>query len=248
MTKYNFSTRRNPWTGVAGTQGNAWFAVCVVPSPRRSKNRSFIEKQGDAIKIYPILDWDDKQTYGTSPKTICLTTPWREWATIRSGITIVRARLAIHLRRKTQTRRAWKGVRFAALTCLKVTILPFDFRKMILPEDKSKLQALIKRTTHLWKFLECDEKKRKIAELEEAMSAPSFGMIRKRRERWAPKTTGSSRPYPRSRSFVPRSKTWRLCANCARKTRKTRKWPRSLWRPGITSFGSRRPGGREFSQ
>lgn len=60
------------------------------------------------------------------------------------------------------------------LTCLKVTILPFDFRKMILPEDKSKLQALIKRTTHLWKFLECDEKKEKIAQLEEAMSAPSF--------------------------------------------------------------------------
>ena len=45
---------------------------------------------------------------------------------------------------------------------------------MILPEDKSKLQALIKRTTHLWKFLECDEKKEKIAQLEEAMSAPSF--------------------------------------------------------------------------
>ncbi len=45
---------------------------------------------------------------------------------------------------------------------------------MILPEDKSKLQALIKRTTHLWKFLECDEKKEKIAQLEEAMSTPSF--------------------------------------------------------------------------
>ncbi len=60
------------------------------------------------------------------------------------------------------------------LTCLKVTILPFDFRKMILPEDKSKLQALIKRTNHLWKFLECDEKKEKIAQLEEAMSTPSF--------------------------------------------------------------------------
>lgn len=45
---------------------------------------------------------------------------------------------------------------------------------MILPEDKSKLQALIKRTNHLWKFLECDEKKEKIAQLEEAMSTPSF--------------------------------------------------------------------------
>jgi peptide chain release factor 2 len=45
---------------------------------------------------------------------------------------------------------------------------------MILPEDKTSLHALIKRTNHLWKFLECDEKKRKIAELEEAMSSPSF--------------------------------------------------------------------------
>lgn len=67
-----------------------------------------------------------------------------------------------------------EGSAVCTLTCLKVTILPFDFRKMILPEDKSKLQALIKRTNHLWKFLECDEKKEKIAQLEEAMSAPSF--------------------------------------------------------------------------
>jgi peptide chain release factor 2 len=45
---------------------------------------------------------------------------------------------------------------------------------MILPEDKTRMQVLIKRTNHLWKFLECDEKKKKIAELEEEMSAPSF--------------------------------------------------------------------------
>ncbi len=36
------------------------------------------------------------------------------------------------------------------------------------------MQELIKRTNHLWKFLECDEKKKKILELEEQMSAPSF--------------------------------------------------------------------------
>ena len=45
---------------------------------------------------------------------------------------------------------------------------------MILPEDKTRLQELIKRTNHLWKFLECDEKRKKILELEEQMSAPSF--------------------------------------------------------------------------
>ncbi len=45
---------------------------------------------------------------------------------------------------------------------------------MILPEDKGRLQELTKRTQHLWKFLECDEKKDKITELENEMSSPSF--------------------------------------------------------------------------
>ena len=49
---------------------------------------------------------------------------------------------------------------------------PFNF--MILPDDKTRLQELIKRTQHLWKFLECDEKKKKISYLEEEMSAPAF--------------------------------------------------------------------------
>ncbi|MAL86689.1 MAG: peptide chain release factor 2 [Opitutae bacterium] len=45
---------------------------------------------------------------------------------------------------------------------------------MILPEDKTRLNSLIKKTNHLWKFLECDDKKAKIIELENAMSSPSF--------------------------------------------------------------------------
>ena len=45
---------------------------------------------------------------------------------------------------------------------------------MILPDDKSRLQDLIKKTTHLWKFLDCDEKKKAILELESLMSAPTF--------------------------------------------------------------------------
>ncbi len=45
---------------------------------------------------------------------------------------------------------------------------------MILPDDKSSLQELIKRTRHLWKFLECEDKKNKIANLELEMSAPAF--------------------------------------------------------------------------
>jgi peptide chain release factor 2 len=45
---------------------------------------------------------------------------------------------------------------------------------MILPEDKTRLQELIKKTRHLWKFLDCDEKKKSILELEETMSSPTF--------------------------------------------------------------------------
>ena len=45
---------------------------------------------------------------------------------------------------------------------------------MILPDDKSRLQELIKKTRHLWKFLDCDEKKKAIFELEELMSSPTF--------------------------------------------------------------------------
>ena len=48
------------------------------------------------------------------------------------------------------------------------------FNFMILPDDKTRLQELIKRTQHLWKFLECDEKKQKISDLEVEMSAPAF--------------------------------------------------------------------------
>jgi len=45
---------------------------------------------------------------------------------------------------------------------------------MILPEDKTRLQELIKKTRHLWKFLDCDGKKKTISELEATMSSPSF--------------------------------------------------------------------------
>jgi peptide chain release factor 2 len=45
---------------------------------------------------------------------------------------------------------------------------------MILPEDKTRLQELIKKTRHLWKFLDCDDKKKTVLELENTMSSPSF--------------------------------------------------------------------------
>ena len=58
------------------------------------------------------------------------------------------------------------------LNPLRTWISRFNF--MILPDDKTRLQELIKRTQDLWKFLECDEKKQKISDLEVEMSAPAF--------------------------------------------------------------------------
>ena len=55
----------------------------------------------------------------------------------------------------------------------KVLILQSD-HLMIISEDKTRLQELLKRTDHLWKFLACDEKKARISHFEEAMSKPSF--------------------------------------------------------------------------
>ena len=39
------------------------------------------------------------------------------------------------------------------------------FKTMIIPEDKTRMQELVKRTNHLWKFLECDEKKTRLPSL-----------------------------------------------------------------------------------
>ncbi len=45
---------------------------------------------------------------------------------------------------------------------------------MITPEEKAQVQGLAKRTSHLWKFLDCDGKKNEVANLEERMSLPTF--------------------------------------------------------------------------
>ena len=57
---------------------------------------------------------------------------------------------------------------------LREPTLPFDKFYMITPEEKAELQTLLKRTNHLWSFLECDAKKISIVEMEEQMSSPTF--------------------------------------------------------------------------
>ena len=68
MAKYNFLNKKEPMDRRCGNLRQPHGSpVCSFQSEDR-KNRPFIEKQGDVIKIYPILDWDDKRTYRYIPQ------------------------------------------------------------------------------------------------------------------------------------------------------------------------------------
>ncbi len=69
MTKYNFLNKKEPMDrALRELKATAWLAGLRRSQSEERKNRPFIEKQGDVIKIYPILDWDDKQTYRDIPQ------------------------------------------------------------------------------------------------------------------------------------------------------------------------------------
>ena len=76
---------------------------------------------------------------------------------------------------------------------------------MILPDDKSRLQELIKKTRHLWKFLDCDEKKKAILELEELCPPPHFGMTKPRQSESVQKPIDLSRQLRKLNRFESRS-------------------------------------------
>jgi phosphoadenosine phosphosulfate reductase len=68
MKKYNFINKKEPMERALQELGaKAWLSgLRKAQSEERSK-RPFIEKQDDVIKIYPILDWDDRKTYKYLP-------------------------------------------------------------------------------------------------------------------------------------------------------------------------------------
>ena len=51
------------------------------PSLDRGK-RPFIELQNNVVKIYPILDWDDRKTYKYLPNNNIPYHPLKEWVMI----------------------------------------------------------------------------------------------------------------------------------------------------------------------
>ena len=94
MAKYNFLNKKEPMDrALRELKATAWLAGLRRSQSEDRKNRPFIEKQGDVLKIYPILDWDDQdRPTNTFPITDCLTIPWKEWAMTLWETIIARAR------------------------------------------------------------------------------------------------------------------------------------------------------------
>jgi len=68
MVKYNFLNKKEPMDrALRELKATAWLAGLRRSQSEDRQNRPFIEKQGDVLKIYPILDWDDRQTYKYIP-------------------------------------------------------------------------------------------------------------------------------------------------------------------------------------
>ena len=69
MKKYNFINKKEPMERALKELGaKVWLSgLRRVQSSDREK-RPFIEYQGDVLKFYPILDWDDRKTYQYLPQ------------------------------------------------------------------------------------------------------------------------------------------------------------------------------------
>ncbi len=69
MAKYNFLNKKEPMDrALRELNATVWLAGLRRSQSEDRKGRPFIERQGDVLKIYPILDWDDKKTYQYIPQ------------------------------------------------------------------------------------------------------------------------------------------------------------------------------------
>ncbi|MFP6900651.1 MAG: phosphoadenylyl-sulfate reductase [Opitutales bacterium] len=68
MEKYNLINKVEPMQRALKELGaTAWLAGLRREQSASRADRTFIEKQNEVAKIYPILDWDDKTTYQYLP-------------------------------------------------------------------------------------------------------------------------------------------------------------------------------------
>ena len=69
MKKYNFLNKKEPMGRALKELGiSAWMAGLRRSHSHSREELSFLEKQDNVIKVYPILDWDDRTTYQYLPK------------------------------------------------------------------------------------------------------------------------------------------------------------------------------------
>ena len=68
MLKYNFINKKEPMERALGElKATAWLAGLRRSQSEDRQDRSFAEWQGQILKVYPILDWDDRKTYQYIP-------------------------------------------------------------------------------------------------------------------------------------------------------------------------------------
>lgn len=68
MKRYNFLNKKEPMQRALAELGaTGWLSGLRRAHSSDRGKRPFIEKQDDIIKIYPILDWDDRATYQYLP-------------------------------------------------------------------------------------------------------------------------------------------------------------------------------------
>ena len=69
MKRYNFINKKEPMErALLQFNANAWLSGLRRSQSEDRGKRPFIEKQDNIIKIYPILDWDDRKTYKFLPE------------------------------------------------------------------------------------------------------------------------------------------------------------------------------------
>ena len=69
MTKYNWLNKKEPMDrALRELDSKVWMAGLRRTQASERKELNFVEQQNGVLKLYPILDWDDRTTYQYLPK------------------------------------------------------------------------------------------------------------------------------------------------------------------------------------
>ena len=69
MSKYNWMNKKEPMDrALQELEAKVWMAGLRRTQATGRKNLNFIERQNGVLKLYPILDWEDRETYQYLPK------------------------------------------------------------------------------------------------------------------------------------------------------------------------------------